>query len=45
MDSGTNEKHTKAKSIDYIESSKYFSMFEQPQQFNATMMKAVKSVK
>ncbi|CAH7256787.1 Biotin synthesis protein bioH [Vibrio chagasii] len=44
-DSEANKKHIKDYSIYYIEDSGHFPMLEQPQQFNATLMKAVKSVK
>ncbi|MBT9242050.1 alpha/beta hydrolase [Vibrio splendidus] len=40
-----NKKHIKDYSIYYIEDSGHFPMLEQPQQFNTTLMKAVKSVK
>ena len=45
MDSETNKKHTKAKSIYDIDGSSYSPMFEQPQQFNKRLMKAAKSVR
>lgn len=44
-DSEANKKHIKDYSIYYIEGSGHFPMLEQPQQFNITLMKAVKSVK
>ncbi|CAH6801608.1 hypothetical protein VCHA34P121_100184 [Vibrio chagasii] len=44
-DSEANKKHIKDYSIYYIEDSGHFPMLEQPQQFNTTLMKAVKSVK
>ncbi|TCN74397.1 pimeloyl-ACP methyl ester carboxylesterase [Vibrio crassostreae] len=44
-DSEANKKHIKNYSIYYIEDSGHFPMLEQPQQFNTTLMKAVKSVK
>ena len=43
-DSEENKKHIKDYSIYYIEDSGHFPMLEQSQQFNATLMKAVKSV-
>jgi pimeloyl-ACP methyl ester carboxylesterase len=44
-DSEANKKHIKDYSIYYIEDSGHFPMLEQPEQFNTTLMKAVKSVK
>ncbi|MCY9803821.1 alpha/beta hydrolase [Vibrio scophthalmi] len=44
-DSETNKKHIKDYSIYYIEDSGHFPMLEQPEQFNSTLMKAIKSVK
>ena len=44
-DSWAHKKHIKDYRIYCIEDSGYFPMLEQPQQFNATLMKAVKSVK
>ncbi|OAN00138.1 hypothetical protein AZ468_03165 [Vibrio europaeus] len=44
-ESDTKKKHIKDYSINYIEDSGHFPMLEQPQQFNTTLMKAVKSVK
>ncbi|EGU35586.1 alpha/beta fold hydrolase [Vibrio scophthalmi] len=44
-DSEANKKHIKDYSIYYIEDSGHFPMLEQPEQFNSTLMKAIKSVK
>lgn len=44
-DSEANKRHIKDYSIYYIEDSGHFPMLEQPEQFNSTLMKAIKSVK
>ena len=44
-DSEANQNHIKDYSIYYIEDSGHFPMLEQTEQFNTTLMKAVKSVK
>lgn len=43
-DSDTNKKYIKNYNIYYIEDSGHFPMLEKPEQFNKTLMKAVKSV-
>ena len=40
-----NKKHIKDDSLYYIEDSGHFPMLEQPDQFNETLMKTIKSVK
>ncbi len=44
-DAEANKKSIQDYSIYYIEDSGHFPMLEQPQQFNTTLIKAVKSVK
>ncbi|WP_406733850.1 alpha/beta hydrolase [Vibrio scophthalmi] len=44
-DSEANKRHIKDYSIYYIEDSGHFPMLEQPEQFNNTLMQAIKSVK
>ncbi|ANU36143.1 alpha/beta hydrolase [Vibrio scophthalmi] len=44
-DSEANKRHIKDYSIYYIEDSGHFPMLEQAEQFNSTLMKAIKSVK
>jgi len=41
----SEQENIKDYSIYYIEDSGHFPMLEQPQQFNTTLMKAVKSAK